>query len=105
VADLLAAADVYVASGPLETFGLSALEAFASGTPVLSVDRGAVVEQVERSGAGRLYALGDPQSLIDGVDALLGTGSLGARARAHAETHDWVSVFDHLFAVYGRLRR
>jgi alpha-1,6-mannosyltransferase len=105
LADLLAAADLYVAPGPLETFGLSALEAFASGTPVLSVNRGAVVEQVERSGAGRQYTLGDPESLIEGVDALLRSPGLGARARAHAETHDWTSVFDHLFAVYGRLRR
>lgn len=105
LADLLAAADGYVASGPLETFGLAALEALASGTPVLSVNRGAVVEQVERSGAGRLYQEGDADSLVAGVGALLQAPELGTRARAHAGRHDWPVVLDHLFAVYAGLRR
>ena len=35
VADLLATADVSLAPGPHETFGLAALEALASGTPVV----------------------------------------------------------------------
>ncbi|HET7041845.1 MAG TPA: glycosyltransferase, partial [Gemmatimonadales bacterium] len=55
LADLLAAVDLYLAPGPYETFGLSALEAMASGTPVLSVDRGGVAEQVAASGAGATY--------------------------------------------------
>jgi len=44
LADLMAAVDLYVAPCSLETFGLSALEALASGTPVLSADRGGVAE-------------------------------------------------------------
>jgi len=104
LADLLAAADGYVASGPLETFGLAALEALACGTPVLSVNQGAVVEQVEQSGAGVLYAQGDPEALTSGVEALLGTPALAARARPHAETHDWAVVLDRLFVVYAGLR-
>ena len=52
IADLMAAADLYVSPSPHETFGLAALEAMASGTPVLSVPVGGVAEQVERSGGG-----------------------------------------------------
>jgi alpha-1,6-mannosyltransferase len=105
LADLLAAADAYVASGPLETFGLSALEALASGTPLLSVNHGAVVEHVERSGAGVLYALRDADSLAAGLDRLLRMDGLAERARAHADRHAWPAVLDHLFGLYGRLRR
>src|SRR6185437_11640815 len=38
LADLMAAVDIYVAPCSLETFGLSALEALASGTPILTAD-------------------------------------------------------------------
>ena len=58
LADLLAAVDLAVAPCSIETFGLSALEALASGTPLLSADRGGVAETVGRSGAGATVRLG-----------------------------------------------
>jgi alpha-1,6-mannosyltransferase len=103
LADLLAAADLYVAPGPAETFGLAALEAMASGLPVLSVDTGGVPEQVTRSGAGELYPKGDPGAMAERAIALLrgDLRALGSRARAHAETHHaWPAVLDRLFDVY-----
>jgi alpha-1,6-mannosyltransferase len=103
LADLLAAADLYVAPGPAETFGLAALEALASGTPVLSVDSGGVPELVHRSGAGELYPIGDAASLADSAIALLGRdlAALGRRGRAYAEReHQWAGVFDRIFALY-----
>ena len=106
LADLLAAADLYVAPGPAETFGLAALEALASGTPVLSVDSGGVPELVRRSGAGALYAVGDEGSLADAAIALLGgdLAELGRRGRTYAEReHEWSAVFDRIFAVYRSL--
>ena len=59
LADLYAAAELVVAPCPIETFGLAALEALASGAPVLAADRGGVAETVERSGGGRHFASGD----------------------------------------------
>ncbi len=103
IADLHAIADLYVSPSPHETFGLAALEALASGTPVLSIDGGGVAEQVTRSGAGWLYAREDPPLLAAGVEYLLGAehGMLARRARDHAEReHGWDSVFDRIFAVY-----
>jgi alpha-1,6-mannosyltransferase len=55
LADLLAAVDLFVAPSSNETFGLAPLEALASGTPVLSADRGGISEQVETSGAGARF--------------------------------------------------
>jgi alpha-1,6-mannosyltransferase len=106
LADLLAAADLYVAPGPAETFGLAALEALASGTPVLTVDSGGVPELVRRSGAGAVYAVGDEGSLADAATALLGgdLAALGRRGREYAvREHEWSAVFDRIFAVYRSL--
>jgi alpha-1,6-mannosyltransferase len=106
LADLLAAADLYVAPGPAETFGLAALEALASGTPVLSVDSGGVPELVRRSGAGDVYAVGDPGSLAERAVTLFGRDlpQLGSEGRRYAEReHAWDRVFDRIFALYGSL--
>lgn len=106
LADLHAALDIYAAPGPVETFGLSGLEALASGTPVLSVHRGGVAEQVKGSGAGRLYEAERPEDIADAVEQLLAAdlGALGQLGRAYAERdHSWDSVFTKLFALYERV--
>ena len=108
LADLLAALDLYIAPGSVETFGLSALEALSSGTPVLSVNRGGVSEQVAASGAGAHYEAGQPASCArEAVRLFQGDLSgLGARGRAYAETnHAWPTVFDRLFEAYRGIRR
>jgi alpha-1,6-mannosyltransferase len=103
LADLLAAVDLYVAPCSLETFGLSALEAVASGTPILTADRGGVAETVIRSGAGAHFQSGDLGSLADTAVQLFSgdLDALGARGRLHAEAHhDWDIVLDRLFDIY-----
>lgn len=106
LADLYAAVDLAVAPGPAETFGLAALEAMASGNPVLSVDQGGVAETVTRSGAGMLYRSGDSSHLAEMAERILDTDlrSLGNAARRFAESHhSWDTVFDRLFATYRRV--
>src|SRR5262249_53724471 len=71
LAEILAAADVFLAPGPIETFGLAALEALACGTPVLSVGVGGVAELVRRSGAGALYDIGSSTHLATTLTRLL----------------------------------
>lgn len=108
LADLLASWDLFVAPSSNETFGLAPLEGLASGTPVLSADRGGISEQVETSGAGERFVSGDVGSLTETAVRLLGTNleALGARGRAHAEAnHSWGSVFDRIFALYRQIVR
>ena len=103
VAGLLAAADVFVTASATETFGLAALEALASGVPVLSASTGAVAELVEASGAGRTFVSGDSSDLANQAVWLLSQDlpALGKRGRAFAERrHSWNGVFDRLFAAY-----
>lgn len=103
VARLHACADVYVSPGAVETFGLSALEALASGVPVVSAAHGGGWELVQQSKAGVGY---EPGSSGDATRALLDAltsdgGVRGALGRAYAEReHGWNTVLDRLFAVY-----
>jgi alpha-1,6-mannosyltransferase len=104
VADILAAVDLYVAPGSTETFGLAPLEAMASGTAVISADRGGVSEQVARSGGGATFASGDAADLARVVIDVLRRGTapaLGALGHDYAaREHGWDLVFDRLFAMY-----
>jgi alpha-1,6-mannosyltransferase len=106
LADLLAAVDLYVAPGPYETFGLSAIEAMASGVPVLSVDRGGVAERVQESGAGATYPFDDVDGLVESATALLAGDlpALGARGRAFVERHhSWEVACGAIFETYRRI--
>ena len=108
LADLVAAFDLFVAPSSNETFGLAPLEALASGTPVLSADRGGISEQVEMSGAGARFESGSASALAAAAVELFGSNldALGVRGRAYAEKdHSWQSVFDRIFALYATMVR
>lgn len=101
VADLLGAADVVLAPGPVETFGLAALEALACGTPVVSASTSAVAELVE-GGAGR-SARPEPRALAAAVAELLAVPAARRRkaARARAELFPWSRTTDTMLALHG----
>jgi alpha-1,6-mannosyltransferase len=88
LARLLASADVSLAPGPHETFGLSALEALASGTPVVVSASSALPEIVGPSGAA---APDRPEAFAAGVTTLLAADEAARRAaaRARAEQFGW----------------
>jgi alpha-1,6-mannosyltransferase len=102
-ADLLAAADLYVAPGPAETFGLSALEAMAAGIPVLSVDRGGVADRIRVSGAGACTPPAIRTALAEAAIRLLqgDLRSLGQTARATRKSiTPGPAAFGRIFEVY-----
>jgi alpha-1,6-mannosyltransferase len=103
-ASVLAAADLYIApTSTIETFGLTPLEALASGTPVLAAAPGAISELVAASGAGATFRAGDAQSLAEAAIRLFKTdlAAAGALGRSYAEReHAWPIVFDRLFSIY-----
>ncbi|MEW2083428.1 glycosyltransferase [Streptomyces sp. NPDC005283] len=95
VSDLQAAADLCLAPGPAETFGLSALEALACGTPVVASASSALPEVIGDAGAA---AKDTPAAFADAVQGLLARTEADRRAaaRARAELFDWqrsVSAF------------
>lgn len=89
VAELLACADVALAPGPHETFGLAALEALACGTPAV-VSRTSALAEILTPDSGAC-ADNDPRALAEAVAEVLGRPEPARRlsARARAEGFTW----------------
>ncbi|MGH3706605.1 MAG: glycosyltransferase [Pseudonocardiaceae bacterium] len=100
VATLLATSDVSLAPGPHETFGLAALEALASGTPVV-VSRSSALSEIIRPTCGAAVADHAP-AFASAVTHLLDAPEQVRRAaaRARAEEFTWpTSVTGMLHAL------
>ncbi|HKS44131.1 MAG TPA: glycosyltransferase [Amycolatopsis sp.] len=99
VARLLASADVSLAPGPHETFGLAALEALASGTPVV-VSASSALREIVRPGCGAAVADMAP-AFASAVTGLLDSPEdfRRAAARARAEEFAWPASVQGMLAV------
>lgn len=97
LARLLAAADVAFCPGPRETFGLSVLEAMASGTPVVVSSSGAARELL-CPGAG--LAAANPEEFAAAALRLAADPDAPGIARRRAEAFGW----DATFAVVQRIQ-
>ena len=92
MAALLAGADVVLAPGPVETFGLAALEALASGTPVVANALSALREVLGQDpGAGEAVG-GTPRCFADAVERVLRQPSRARTARRRAEQFPWAAT-------------
>ncbi len=96
---LLATADVVIAPGPVETFGLAALEALASGTPVVASASSALSEVIGTAG---LVAAGDGPAYADAVLELMSRPEALRRraAREQAERFPWAVAVDGFLAAH-----
>jgi N-acetyl-alpha-D-glucosaminyl L-malate synthase BshA len=71
VDELLACADLFLLPSKNESFGLSALEALACGTPVIGSDMGGLPEVVVHGETGFLFPLGNVEEMADAGISLL----------------------------------
>jgi len=71
VAPLLAEADLFLLPTQSESFGLSALEALASGVPVVGSRAGGLVEVVREGITGVLCPVGDVETMAEGAIGIL----------------------------------
>lgn len=94
----LASADVYVSAMADETFGISIIEAQASGLPVVGVAAGAMLDRVSRA-MGRLGPVGDADAMARNILDLWSADrpALAAAARAHALQFSWDRSMEALF--------
>lgn len=101
LARLLASADVLVAPGPVETFGLAALEALASGTSAVVNQASALPEVIGNTG-GR-SAQGSPGAFADAVEQELAEPAheRAAAARTRAERFPWSTTVAGFLQAHG----
>ncbi len=71
VAELLACADLFLLPSEEESFGLVALEAMASGVPVVGSEGSGLSEVVEDGASGRLHPVGAVDAMADSAVELL----------------------------------
>ena len=107
VAPLLAAADLFLLPTNAESFGLSALEALSSGTPVIGANVGGLPEVVRDGETGVLCGVGDVDGMAAAGVALLGDSAkwsamsraAAADARARFAMNDVVQRYEDLYAA------
>jgi N-acetyl-alpha-D-glucosaminyl L-malate synthase BshA len=105
VAPLLASADLYLLPTESESFGLSALEALASGVPVIGTNAGGLPEVVRNGETGFLFKVGDVEGMGAAALELLrnpemwnAMSELGAAdARARFSEDEIVSQYEEMY--------
>jgi len=97
----LASSDIYVSGMADETFGVSIVEAQASGLPVVGVEAGAMIDRVHET-TGRLGPVGDASAMAQNILAVLNgdRAAMAEEARANALQFGWASSME---ALFGRL--
>ncbi len=98
LARALASADIYVSAMADETFGISIIEAQASGLPIVGVDGGAMRDRVP-TGTGLLGPVDGTTAMAANVARVwTDAAAMGTAGRALVETHyGWTRTFDRLF--------
>jgi alpha-1,6-mannosyltransferase len=94
----LASADIYVSGMADETFGISIIEAQASGLPVVGVGAGAMLDRVTDA-MGRLGPVGDSETMAANILSAWGADHDAMReaARQHALQFSWDRSMETLF--------
>jgi len=107
LADLYADADLFVFPSPTETCGLVALEALASGVPVIGSDAGGIRENLRQGLTGLIVPAGAPAAFAAGIVQLTDDAdrrrAMRQAARAFAVGRDWARELDALEAAYAGL--
>jgi phosphatidylinositol alpha 1,6-mannosyltransferase len=104
LARVYASLDVFVHTGPHETFGQTVQEALASGLPVVAPAAGGPMDLVEPGVTGALVPPGDPAAIASAVATFAAEpdrrAAYAGAARAAVAGRSWAAVGDELIGHY-----
>ncbi|MFJ9816981.1 glycosyltransferase family 4 protein [Streptomyces sp. NPDC101151] len=104
LARIFASLDLFVHTGPFETFCQTVQEAMASGVPVVAPAAGGPLDLVAHGRTGLLVPPRDADAVTEAVRTLTADPNLlaayGAAGRAMVEGRTWAAVGDQLIAHY-----
>ncbi len=108
VDELLACADLFLLPSASESFGLAALEAMASGAPVVASRVGGIPEVVEDGVSGFLHPVGDIEAMAESSIEVLTNADLhdrmsAAGRRIAEERFSAAAIVPQYEAIYDRL--
>ncbi|WP_405446132.1 glycosyltransferase family 1 protein [Streptomyces achromogenes] len=107
LARIFASLDLFVHTGPFETFCQTVQEAMASGVPVVAPAAGGPLDLVAHGRTGLLVPPGDATAVQEAVRALAADPArrvaYGAAARASVEGRTWAAVGDQLIDHYDQV--
>lgn len=101
---LLVNCDLHVTTSEKETRGLTILEAFAAGIPVIAPNSGGVIENIQDGKNGLLYTPGDRQNFSSKLKLLIENNRLrqemGDRARISVKEYSWSQAVQNLVDIW-----
>ena len=104
VPSLLANSDIHVTTSEKETLGLTVLEAFAAGIPVIAPAKGGVVTHIRHEKNGLLFEPQDAESFGNALTRLVLDPQLrcelGQQAQQDVADYDWESVVPTLLSTW-----
>ncbi len=104
-----AAAEMVVMPSHYESFGLVALEAMATGTPVIASEVGGLAFLVKDGETGFHVPSRDPEALAERIFALLNDPGcqreMGRQAHLSAQKYAWHNIADRIIELYKNVLR
>ncbi len=101
---LLMNCDLHVTTSEKETRGLTILEAFAAGIPVIAPNSGGVVENIRDRTNGFLYTPGDRNDFINKLKTLVENANLreqmGQQAKHSVKEYSWENSIQNLVNIW-----
>jgi glycosyltransferase involved in cell wall biosynthesis len=104
VPSLLANCEIHVTTSEKETRGLTVLEAFAAGIPVLAPRKGGVIENIQDGKNGFLYNPGDQTDFLKKLKCLIHDqalrGEMGKNGRESVLNYSWDYTVKNLVEIW-----
>ena len=101
------AATAVIMPSDYESFGMVALEAMASGTPVIASEVGGLAYLVRDAETGFLIPVREPRALADCIEKIVSNSELstqmGLRASHLAREYAWEKIADRLLHIFNEI--